>query len=55
MHSVFKNTPIKNMDKNTENLGKKYVDMTLTELMSNNTSINSLYDIYDRNKTRFNR
>lgn len=54
MAKAFKDVKIKNLDKETETLGKKYAAMTLDDLMSNNVSMNALYDMYKRNKTAFN-
>lgn len=55
MEKAFKDIKIKNLDKDTEALGKKYANMTLDDLMANNVSMNALYDMYARNKTMFNR
>ena len=54
MAKAFKDVDIKNIDKETEALGKKYADMTLDDLMANNVIMNALYDMYKRNKTAFN-
>lgn len=55
MEKAFKDVKLDQFDKDTEALGAKYRDMTLNNLMSSNVSMNALYDMYARNKTRFNR
>lgn len=55
MDKAFKNVKISSVDKETERLGKKYAEKTIDDLASSNISVNALYEMYDRNKTRFNR
>lgn len=55
MEKAFKDTKINKLDPDTEAIGKKYADKTIESLMSENVSMNALYAMYDRNKTRFNR
>lgn len=51
---AFKNVKVNNLNPEYERLGKKYSQMTLDDLMKSNVSMNSLNDMYARNKTRFN-
>lgn len=55
MEKVFKNVTLNDTDPEIEAIGKKYADKTIEDLMSENISMNALYEMYDRNKTRFNR
>lgn len=52
---AFKNTTVSNLNPEYEKLGKKYSEMTIDSLASNNVTMNALYDMYARNKTSFNR
>lgn len=52
---AFKDVTVGNLNPDYEALGKKYSNMTLENMMANNTSMNSLYEMYERNKTAFNR
>lgn len=52
---AFKNTSVSNLDPEYERLGKKYSEMTIDSLASNNVTMNALYDMYARNKTSLNR
>lgn len=51
---VFKDTKVSNLNPEYERLGEKYSKMTLDDLMKTNVSMDSMYDMYARNKTRFN-
>lgn len=55
MDKTFNNVKVNSIDRETERLGKKYAEKTVNDLAASNTSMNSLYEMYERNKTRFNR
>jgi len=52
MKKAFANTKVKNANKEYVNLGKKYSQMSIDSIMSNNTSVNSIMQIEDYYRRR---